>query len=571
MRTKTEIEALLDELNTKCADDLEAQDLDFKEWDVKSYADSGAIVLETVICLANAEGGTIVIGVKDNVIGRSKAILGVPTDFDSNKLKQMIYDNTDPRLTPVVEELPVLEGSGRLIAVHVHPGMPPYTDRKGRAKIRVGKDCQPFTGSMRQRVLAASGEHDLLRQEIDGPPSDLLSPSGMERLRQIALKQNAPKELLQKTDQNLLEQLLLVRGGRMTKGGLLLVGRDDAISEIFPSYAWSYLLMRSGSDYIDRSDGKECIAIAIGRIEDRIMAHNPLTTMRQGLLHFEYRTYPEVAIREALLNAFVHADYRIPGLIQIKQFEDRLEIANPGGLIGGVAPDNILRHTPISRNPSLVNALIPLRLVNRSNLGVHRMYEAMLQEGKEPPIIRDAGDSVRVSFLRSDFSFAFRAFVAEAAHDGSLLSLEELLIMQYLLRHGEIDELTAAHICQQEPREAKENLRKMQKKKILQCIGRGNSSIWLLAPKVEQKLVPQSDSSATARVAVASQRILETLQSQYEVGKAGLTNTELREITGLERDQVKYVMQRMREQGLVRSTGRGRTARWILATRLPAE
>jgi ATP-dependent DNA helicase RecG len=220
-----------------------------------------------------------------------------------------------------------------------------------------------------------------------------------------------------------------VHGETLTKAGLILVGKPDAIRQCFPAYRYSYLLMeRSGSDYSDRIDGDDCIAIAVERIEGRIGSHNQLTTMKQGLLHFEYRTYPEIAIREALLNAFVHADYRIPGLIQIKQFNDRLEIANPGGLIGGVAPDNILRHVPVARNTALANALIPLRLVNRSNVGVHRMYEAVLQEGKEPPIIQDSGDQVRVTFLRSDFSFAFRAFVADAAAKGDILSLEELLV-----------------------------------------------------------------------------------------------------------------------------------------------
>jgi ATP-dependent DNA helicase RecG len=170
-----------------------------------------------------------------------------------------------------------------------------------------------------------------------------------------------------------------------------------------------------------------------------IMPHNLLNTIQQGLFHFEFRTYPEIALREALLNAFCHADYRIPGPIQLKQFRDRLEISNPGGLIGGISPANILRHEPVSRNPLLVNALTVLRLVNRSNLGVRRIYEAMLQDGKEPPVIRDEGDAVRIVFLGGDFSIPFRTFVAEEANRGHWLSVEDLLVVQYLLRHGEIN------------------------------------------------------------------------------------------------------------------------------------
>jgi len=56
----------------------------------------------------------------------------------------------------------------------------------------------------------------------------------------------------------------------------------------------------------------------------------------------------------------------------VSQYPDHIEIANPGEFIGGVSPDNILRHRPVPRNPLLVNALVRLRLVNHMNLGVRR-------------------------------------------------------------------------------------------------------------------------------------------------------------------------------------------------------
>lgn len=125
--------------------------------------------------------------------------------------------------------------------------------------------------------------------------------------------------------------------------------------------------MVTDTAYSDRADGNNAIPIALERILDRIMADNPITTVPQGLFHFEIRTYPEIALREALLNALVHADYRIAGPILVKQFKDQLEISYPGGLPGGIRPQNILRHEPVSRNPALVDALTRLRLGNRSN------------------------------------------------------------------------------------------------------------------------------------------------------------------------------------------------------------
>ena len=157
--------------------------------------------------------------------------------------------------------------------------------------------------------------------------------------------------------------------------------------------------MRSDTEYDDRVDTAEPLPMALGRITDRIMASNPITTIKRSMFRFEYRTYPDIAIREALMNAFCHRYFRIPGPIMVKQYPERLEISNPGTFVGGISPDNILHHSPVSRSPLLVDALTRLRLINRGNLGIPRMFASMLMEGKEPPIIQEQGNTVKVTFL----------------------------------------------------------------------------------------------------------------------------------------------------------------------------
>jgi len=78
MPSRDEIEELLKELDRVPADDLESQFLDFKEWDTESRNRAVGLILETVVCLANGGGGTLVVGVRDRRVGRAKAILGVP-------------------------------------------------------------------------------------------------------------------------------------------------------------------------------------------------------------------------------------------------------------------------------------------------------------------------------------------------------------------------------------------------------------------------------------------------------------------------------------------------------------
>lgn len=164
----------MDELEHLPADSLEDQDLDFKEWKTRSMADAVSLVAEMAICMANGGGGTVVFGVNDQAVGRAKAIAGVPAEVDVNRLKKAVYDSTDPKLTPVFEELPVPEGTGRLLVMQVYPGLPPYTDTAGRGKIRVGKDCQPLTGTMRRRIMIEMGAHVLHQRVLRGASRCLL-------------------------------------------------------------------------------------------------------------------------------------------------------------------------------------------------------------------------------------------------------------------------------------------------------------------------------------------------------------------------------------------------------------
>lgn len=551
MKTVSQIEELLQDLDDFCADDLEGQDLDFKEWDTSSRKKAVRTVADWAICMANGGGGTVVFGIADRVKGRNQAIVGVPPEVDVNQLKLAVYDMTEPRITPVFEELRVLEGTGRLIVMHIYPGIPPYTDTAGRGSIRIGKDCKPLTGPLRRKLSVETGESDITAETVHVPAKKLLSATAMESLRKIASLEQAPVDMLRYDDQELLDAMGVVRNGHLTRAALLLAGSPDSIQDHIPQYAWTYLRMSSGTDYADRADGRDAIPVALSRILDRILADNPIQTVRQGLFHFEYRAYPEIALREALLNAFCHADYRLGSPIMIKQFPDRLEITNPGGLIGGVTPENILHHTPVSRNPCLVDALVRLRLVNRSNLGIERIYRALLVEGKEPPLIEDIGEVFRLTLRASGLSPSFRVFVSEAENQGINLGVDHLLILQYLLRHAEIESSDAARLCQRSQVQAREVLSQMERGfGYLDRGGSGRGTYWTLRPGIHGQMAAPGDPGRDRRLdwEALKTRVLSILKQKARRGEAGLSNKEIRAITLLDRNQVGRLMRELRAE-----------------------
>ena len=580
-RTRTEVETLLARLGEVAADELEDQDLDFKEWDTRSLNQSVRTVVSAAVCMANGGGGTVVFGVADNRVGRDCAILGVPPEVSVNRLKLAVHDGTDPTLTPVFEGIMVPEGTGRLILMHVHPGVPPYTDTAGRGTVRVGKDCKPLIGTMRRKLLEESGENDYTAVAIDAPLPRLVSAAAMESLREAAKLERAPTDLLRLGDGDLLRVIGVVRDGKPTRAAVLLAGSPGAVRDHIPGFVWTHLRMSSSTDYSDRADGRDAIPVALSRLLDRIMADNPIETVRHGPYHFEYRTYPETALREALLNAFCHGDFRVAGPRLVRQYADRIEISNSGGLIGDITPDNILHHTPAARNPCLVEALVRLRLVNRTNLGMERIFSALLTEGKPPPEIEDIGGAVRLTFRASGISPRFRGFVADEAGRGIVLGADHLLVLQHLVHHGEIDARTASMLCQRRESTVVRVLAVMESEfGYIEWRGSGPGMYWTLLPEFHARLVPPNDfrqelkitvkpdSTVTRRAPGADWndlkvRVIRVVRRSAETGAEPLANVDVRRITGLDRHQVRRLIHELRDEGIVAIEGHGRAAKYL--------
>ena len=560
-----EVEALLDELEGHPADALEGPELDFKVWPTRSLDDAIEQVIEMAVCMANGGGGPVVFGVKDRVKSRARAILGVPLEVDTNRLAKTVYDSTDPKITPVFQDLRVPEGTGRLLVMQVFGGLPPYTDTKGRGKVRVGKDCQGLTGTMRRRIMVETGETDYTAESVEGTPAALLSASALEQLRDVARAERAPEDLLTRTDLDLLGALDLMRGGRVTRAGVFIAGTEDAIRRHLPGYVWTYLRMRSDTEYADRGDGHHALPVALLRLTDRIMTDNPISTLDQGLFHYEYRAYPEIALREALMNALCHTDFRLSGPVLVKHFPDRLEISNLGGFIGGVSAENILHHPPAARNPLLVAALTRLRLVNRSNLGVGRMFTAFLVEGKAPPTIIEQGDAVTVAFRRQDISAPFRLFVAEESKAGHSLGLDQLLVLHHLLSHPELETAGAARLCQRSEPDARELLNDLQARLgYLERGGTGRGMYWTLRPDLHRRLAGVGHPERDRRIdwEAAKLRVHSVLVQRRRRGEPGMTNAEVRKLTYLDRQQVNRLVHELEDEGLVAITGYARGARY---------
>lgn len=145
--SKEQILEILNQLDLKPACEFESETLDFKEW-ISSPKKLYKMLAEYAVCFANQKGGTLVLGVKDNIKGREKAITGC-AGYNIAEIKSRIYEATDPKILVDVEELYLEDFDVTVLLIHIPQGVGLHTATDGTAKIRIGKDCKPLTGSMR--------------------------------------------------------------------------------------------------------------------------------------------------------------------------------------------------------------------------------------------------------------------------------------------------------------------------------------------------------------------------------------------------------------------------------------
>lgn len=555
LRSKDDILKILDLLEEHIADEFEAQDLDFKEWIERSINDNINLAVKMAVCMANGGGGTIVFGIKDKVRGRNKAILGVPPTVDALLMQKAVYEKTDPHITPTFDWIEVPEGHGRILMMNVYPGMPPYTETNGSATIRIGKECRPLTGSMRKELFAKTGVSDFTSNLVDEYWEDCFSPVAMERIRMIMAEEHAPDTLLKMSNEDLLKSIGALKDGKLTFGGLLIVGNTQALSKYIPNHRWDFRRMISSADYTIKHGENSPIPIGLYEIERYMATENPTTTIEVGFLHPEFSTYPKIALREALLNAFVHRDYRIPGSVMLKHYKDKLIITNPGNFIGGISPSNILHHPPVARNLHLADLMDRLRLVNRSNLGVPRIYKSLLIEGKEPPQYNEIGECIELTLIASTIVPEFRNFIKELNSKGIEVDVDHLIILNYLLRHREIDTYNASYICQRSIEQVREILSYMENSlKLIKSGGTVKKKYYSLTREVYSMLEKGVEYDRDKRLDKESikMRILSILKER------NLTNAEIRQMTSMDRQQVLRLMRELEADGVqIKGSGRG--------------
>ena len=260
----------------------------------------------------------------------------------------------------------------------------------GRVLIRSGNVNRPLGGQEIQRLASAKNTGDFETEAVPGATIDDFSRAMIdEYLDKRAERTKRPYS--GEVNRMLAETGAITADGKPTVCGLLLFSEYPQrwlpqSGVVFARFVGTTPRGESGlAGYTRREELTGPVPRLIEATWNLVWSEMAISAVVKGLAREETFEYPQFAVREALVNAICHRDYRLRGRrIEVRMFSDRLEVISPGGLPGFITVENI-KDEHFSRNPRLVGGLFHWGYIEELGLGIDRMIEVMEQAGHSPP------------------------------------------------------------------------------------------------------------------------------------------------------------------------------------------
>jgi len=507
-------------------------------------------VAETLAAMANADGGSIVIGIEND-----GTVSGVNYPGDRLKvLRSAPKTHIRPPLRARIQE-GSLEGKP-IILFEVDWSMDVHQLSDGRYLLRVDDKNVPFPA----RDIEAMKEGKRRRvTETRFIPEASLADLDFPLLNRLAERQG----IAASAEETLTRYRLAEgRNGKtvFTLAALLLFGKDPGrwhprCGIDFVKYEGTQRRVGAELNIIKRERLEAPLVLLIEKAYETIKPH---LRERQRLvdLFFEERLeYPTFAWQEAIINAVAHRDYRYEGLgIEVWMFEDRLEIRSPGELVEPVTLDRLLKRERIhaSRNPRIVRVLTDFGYMRDQDEGIPRIFQAMEREGLYPPEIRLEAEAIFTITLQNTVAYRPETLRWLAQFETWGLSGNQKRILASAKEHG--GAFTSRHYqdlvgidIYRASREIKELIRKG-----LVRLPKKGGRVYEIA------------SSPEARMALEKPPEFSTLEPLLKVN-GYIKNEDIRKALKVPAISAKRIAQRLVAAGWLRPEGERRGRRYILS------
>lgn len=316
----------------------------------------------------------------------------------------------------------------------------------GRVLIRSGARNRPLGGQEILRLASAKSTGSFESEVVHGATKEDFSRKMIdEYLAKRAERTKRPYN--GKIDDLLLEIGAINPEGKPTVCGILLFSEYPQqwlpqSSVVFAKFVGTTPRGESGlAGYSRREELTGPLSRLIEGSWNLIWSEMAISAVVKGLEREERTEYPQFAVREAIVNAICHRDYRLRGRrIELRMYSDRLEVISPGGLPGFITIENI-KDEHFSRNPRIVNGLFQWGYIEELGLGIDRMIEVMEQAGHRPPTFDARPYSFAVTLFNEREKPKPPEWVRNTNH-------RQARALQYIREQGSITNREYRQLCQ---------------------------------------------------------------------------------------------------------------------------
>ena len=183
------------------------------------------------------------------------------------------------------------------------------------------------------------------------------------------------------------------------------------------------------SVFQDRREFSGSLMQQLNDVYSYIDMHNQIRSTFEDLRRIDILDYPKVAVREALLNLLVHRDYAFRASALISIYTDRIEFVSIGGLLPGIALDDIMSGVSVCRNQNLANIFYRLELIEAYGTGMRKIMGAYRNMDRKP-LVEITSNSFKIILPNSNVST--ESYETDDSSSVNSISQNERKILDYV-------------------------------------------------------------------------------------------------------------------------------------------
>jgi len=450
-----------------------ADESDILEW--KSSLSQLNRIIETISAFSNTKGGTIIIGVD----GKGKT-LGISVGKDTiEQMTNKIISNTEPKIYPDISVRKFKEKSLIVIKVDKYPY--DIVLAFGRPYKRVGKSTIKMSKDEYKRKILETHKKELY---FDGQicPEATIKDIDENKIKKFIDKARRERKLHLNdllSVKEILIRLKLMKNENLTNAAILLFAKNP---QDFFIQSGIKAIRFKGTDVtgemLDFKDVESDLISEVESIENFIYQNISLKAwIEDGKIERQEKwEYPPKVIREALVNAIIHRDYRSTAKVQIRIFDDRIEFWNPGRLPEGWTIKTLKQqHLSEPFNPILARMFFWIRYIEEIGTGTNKIIEWSEEWGLPEPEFEISGSSLFVTLRKSMLTEEYLTKLGLGERENRIV---KLLLKQEKVTSGEIQEIYSVTRDT-----ANRYLKKLIDLKIIERKGRGRFVYYVLREK----------------------------------------------------------------------------------------